>query len=739
MPWMLKNRETDDAIPLKRLAVTGAVDGLTLRWTLSQTFKNTQSQAIEAIYTFPVAWASVVTEFAAVIEGERLVAKAFLKTEAEARYENAREAGDAPMMLETSTDGVATVTLGNLKPGDEVTLEISLFTVLLPQNGTVRATIPLCLADRYSADGRQGALQPYEHVTSDLAADYPATARFTVKGLLADCTVTVPSHPAAVSRKDGVLTITVSRAAADRNLVLGFDDVPDANGAWTAKEPSASCLWAAMLVLTPPRRDVRHPLQVDLLIDCSGSMAGVGIAKVREALASLTDVLTEEDCVTLTRFGSAPERTISAPHAFTKAFQRRSYLPVVDRIDANLGGTELNEALRVTARDIPADAAPDRRRFILLITDGEVWDTEPVLKAVKGAAPVFCIGVGDNSVETVLQQIAQATGGLCRLVTHAEDMTDVISNLIGAARCDAAHLPEQSPLLQALRREAVLWHSPVDAVLHAGCAAKILLRLSAAPETFLSDKEVQALTGAGWQTANDARALAQAAAFAQCASCTEVDADLEMTEAEKLAQEYGLLTPGTNLLLVKERDSSEKRVAEAIVNVPQMAPLGLASAPLFEPMLCSHNGPDYFSCCMDDDRLSCDGACDLKSLSNEKKECLGLVDSWLERFTALDEAGRAAFWREAFADLSLPLTQCVDDFVSDCLPLLTADDRQAIMPALLVLTFLATESDLTPEECERRQNFLEAAQTEACRLISLHYPHKPKLEFLATALRMQLE
>lgn len=89
MPWTIKNRETDDAIPLKRLDVTGAIDGLTLRWTLSQTFKNTQSQAIEAIYTFPVAWASVVTEFAAVIEGERLVAKAFLKTEAEARYENA--------------------------------------------------------------------------------------------------------------------------------------------------------------------------------------------------------------------------------------------------------------------------------------------------------------------------------------------------------------------------------------------------------------------------------------------------------------------------------------------------------------------------------------------------------------------------------------------------------------------------------------------------------------------------
>ncbi len=737
MTWVLKNRKTDDAIPLKRLAVNGAVDELALRWTLSQTFKNTRSDAVEAIYTFPVAWASVVTEFAAVIAGERLVAKAFLKTVAEERYENAREAGNAPMMVETSADGIATVTLGNLKPGDEVTLEISLFTILLPQNGAVRATIPLCIAERYAADCRQGTLQPYEHVSSDLAANYPATACFTVKGVLADCTVSVPSHPAAVSRKDGVLTINVLRAAADRNLVLGFDDVPDVNGAWAAKDPFASSLWAAMLVITPPRRSVRHPLQVDLLIDCSGSMAGVGIAKVREALASLTDVLTEDDCVTLTRFGSAPERTISAPHAFTKAFRRRSYLPVVERLDADLGGTELNDALRVAARDIPVDAAPERRRLILLITDGEVWNTEPVLKTVKGAAPVFCIGVGDNSVETILQQIAQATGGLCRLVTHAEDMTDVISSLIGAARCDAAPLSEKGPILKNLRRDCVLWHSPVDPVQHAGCAAKILLRLASAPETFLSARKVQALTGACWLTTDNAKEFAQAAAFAQCASCTEVDEDnyMEETEAEKLAQEYGLLTPGTNLLLAKERDQDEQRVAETIVNVPQMAPLDLDN----DTLRYSSDSIDYFRCQMDDEYPHYADVCDIKKLPGTKEECFELVDDWLERFAALDTADRKTFWREAFADLSLPLTLRINDFVLSRLPLLSVDDRQTFMPALLVLAFLSPESGVTPEESERWQNFLEAAQAEAQRLITLHYQHESLPEFFATELRAQFE
>ncbi len=79
-----------------------------------------------------------MTSFDEVINGERLIAQPLPKTEAEAAYEESFEAGDAPMMLETSDEGLCTVTLGNLKTDDEVTLGISFSTLLLPQNGSAR-------------------------------------------------------------------------------------------------------------------------------------------------------------------------------------------------------------------------------------------------------------------------------------------------------------------------------------------------------------------------------------------------------------------------------------------------------------------------------------------------------------------------------------------------------------------------------------------------------------------------
>ena len=297
--WTLANSHSNATIPLKTIEVTGTIDGLILRHTIRQTFCNTTKETVEALYTFPVACSSVLTEFAAEIAGEHLVAKPLPKSEGQREYEEAREAGDAPMMLETSEEGVATATIGNLKPDETVTLSLSFITVLTPQNGIVRFTLPLCIANRYSTNGRLGSLQPYEKVESSLTAEYPATAHFTVRGILADCTVSVPTHPSSTARRNDELEIRVNRAFTDRNLTLLFEDVPDINAAYCAPDPFREGEWSGVMVTTPPRQEDQATLQVDLLLDCSGSMEGIGITKLREALASLTDVLTEKDYVTV--------------------------------------------------------------------------------------------------------------------------------------------------------------------------------------------------------------------------------------------------------------------------------------------------------------------------------------------------------------------------------------------------------------------------------------------------------
>lgn len=247
--WELKDKN-DNVIPLKSIKIEGRIKDHTCSYTIAQTFRNTCRECIESIYTFPVGWSCVVTGFAAIIKDKRLNAQTFRKKTTAKKYERAIDTGNLPIMLETSQEGIATVSLGNLKSDEEVTLEISFFTLLLPQDGSIRITIPLNLGKRYSADGRPGKLQPYEQVTTDFYAEYKATARFHIEGVLASTSVSVPTHSFLTSFKDKDLIVIVNNAFADRNLVLAFDDVKALNKGYMVQDPFNEDKWLSCLATT---------------------------------------------------------------------------------------------------------------------------------------------------------------------------------------------------------------------------------------------------------------------------------------------------------------------------------------------------------------------------------------------------------------------------------------------------------------------------------------------------------
>ncbi len=119
-------------------------------------------------------------------------------------------------------------------------LSLAFLTVLTPEMGAVRFTLPLKIDQRHLRDGREGGLESHELVTEPLDAECPATARFTVRGLLARAKASVPSHHAVFSQQGEALEIRVERAFADRNLSLCFDNVPDACTAVFAPDPFES-------------------------------------------------------------------------------------------------------------------------------------------------------------------------------------------------------------------------------------------------------------------------------------------------------------------------------------------------------------------------------------------------------------------------------------------------------------------------------------------------------------------
>ena len=96
---------------------------------------------------------------------------------------------------------------------------------------------------------------------------------------------------------------------------------------------------------------------------------------------------------------------------------------LLQKVDANLGGTEIQSAL-TAAIDLPG---PEIDQEILLITDGQVWNTENIIENVKKSEHrVFTVGVGSAVSEGFVQNLAAETGGACELVAPREKMADKI-------------------------------------------------------------------------------------------------------------------------------------------------------------------------------------------------------------------------------------------------------------------------------------------------------------------------
>ena len=601
--WVITD-DFGDYIPLKRIDIAGHIKDHAASYTISQTFKNTGDKCCEAIYTFPVGWSCVVTRFEAIINGEHLVAQTLSKKKAEKKYLNAADHGDLPIMLETSQEGIATVSLGNLKQNDEVTLKISLFTMLLPENGAIRLTLPLNTGERYSSNGKQGKLQEYEQVTTDFYAEYEATAKFFIEGVLASTSISVPSHDYDIEVQDECLVVTVDEAYADRNLVLAFDDVGALNRGYTVADPFKKNNYLTLLASTVKGSShAQKPLALHILVDLSGSMGGVGIQKLREGLASLTEILGENDAVTLTGFGSTVDDRIPDLMSFNREFVSSTFIPVIDKLFASLGGTELQQALNFVVNKAEASAAKEKfqavapraisahrrempgkyRHAILLITDGEVWlnELDVITRTLSSKRiPVFCIGVGNCAVANILKNIAAASHASCEMVTHAEDMGAAVSRLIKSARSEVVKIAALSYDRSGKEKDGrskaesrIYWvkqpqycYSNITA---ATFMASHCLPNRLNPELIAEneDGDKYNLAKVIFESIKDedlARDLARYIAYQKFAEDDDAS----------LAKRYGLLTTLTSMILVKERAQNDKDYGTQTINVPQMADPG---------------------------------------------------------------------------------------------------------------------------------------------------------------------
>jgi Ca-activated chloride channel family protein len=194
-----------------------------------------------------------------------------------------------------------------------------------------------------------------------------------------------------------------------------------------------------LIRITPPDLDLentkRTPLNLSIVLDRSGSMAGEKMVRAREAAMYCVDQMLPTDRLSVVVFDDRIDTLFPSEPVANK----KSMKDLIGRIDAR-GSTALHEAWvrgGLTISDHLLERGINR---VLLITDGQanvgITSTDEIvtqsLELFQRGISTSTIGIGADFNEDLLLPMAQSGGGNAWHVVEPEDMQRIFQvELVG--------------------------------------------------------------------------------------------------------------------------------------------------------------------------------------------------------------------------------------------------------------------------------------------------------------------
>jgi Ca-activated chloride channel homolog len=573
---------------LKAVDLDGRLEGLLLTMLMKQRYLNESEDPIEATYTFPAGWGANLMGFSVELNGKCMRAVALSKRKAEARYEKAIESGDTPVMLEKSPLGFYTANLGNLKPKEEAVITIEYTQLLRFEKGRIRITVPTVIGERYGDGTSDGYIAPHQTVDTDALAEYPFTATIDILGEIAKGTITCPSHKVETEQIEAGARLRLREGGLlDRDFTVTVEGLQGGSFACASEDHGA---YAVVASFCPKIEEIEpSPLGLKILVDCSGSMQGDSIEQAQEAMHELILGLSARDMVSYSRFGTSVIHTSNQLEKCTPEYIRSVLAKAVHDTAADLGGTELSQALTSTFK-ISFTKAYTEGCDLLLITDGDVWEIDEVVKQAKRSNHrIFAIGVGSAPAESLLRDLAEQTGGACELVTPSEDISGAVLRMVQRVRS------ARTSALEIFWEDEVLWQSKLPKQVFSDETVYVHARVKnkpLAPPTLRwragNSLHQDAAPSIDWNSTGTLPRLVAGAALSSIG---------DEKAGQDLALKYQLASRYTNLILVHVREEEDKvHGLPSLQKVKQMSAAGWGGLGTVRRELASvHFAPGYDS------------------------------------------------------------------------------------------------------------------------------------------------
>jgi Ca-activated chloride channel family protein len=421
------------SLAMQRLWLTGRVLPAGARLLVHHTFRSSESKPIEVIYAFGLPRDAALRRFR--VSGEGFSVRSELKVVEEAvrAYEEGIQAGHLASLARQYGDGLINLTLGNIRPGETVTVVLEVLAGVEAHDDSIRFRFPFTLAPGYHRQARAAQVSPGvgeielpEAEFGDLILPQFAAEASELHEVGFDLQVWVPQEIEEVASPSHALrvvkegpersraSLATERDVPDRDLVLDVRAKDSLAGVLSGVDKEGRGRFAAIVPSTSFGERAGGPRQVVFVLDRSGSMSGQPMAQARKALEACLGALAAEDRFGLVAFDNRVEVFRSSLTGGTSESreQARQFLKGIDA----RGGTELAAGVVEAAR-LLGKAGGD----ILVLTDGQVFGTEAILaQARQTGVRIHCLGIGSASQDRFLALLARESGGVSRFLTARE-------------------------------------------------------------------------------------------------------------------------------------------------------------------------------------------------------------------------------------------------------------------------------------------------------------------------------
>jgi Ca-activated chloride channel family protein len=424
--FFVRSEDTSvDQLPLRETTATVDISGVIADVKVTQVYKNEGQTTIEAVYIFPASTRAAVYAMKMTI-GERVIeAKIDKKEKARSDYNQAIAEGRTASLLEQQRPNVFQMNVGNILPGDEISVELFYTETLKSEDKLYEFVYPTVVGPRYSNQNESGSEDNWiknPYLTEGKSPTYLFDINIALSAGLPISEILSTSHDVEInySGKDkaSIELSGTAKNSGNRDFILKYKLAGERiRPGLLLYEGDKEKFF--LLMLQPPKRirvDEIPGREYVFVVDVSGSMNGFPLDISKKLLRNLIGNLRRSDRFNVVLFAAGS--SILSEHSLPAT--KKNIARAIHLIDNEHGGggTELLPALK---RALALPREENFSRTIVIATDGYVSVEKQTFDLIRnnlGKANMFAFGIGSSVNRFLIEGMARAGMGESFVITN---------------------------------------------------------------------------------------------------------------------------------------------------------------------------------------------------------------------------------------------------------------------------------------------------------------------------------